>query len=210
MAFELLRETHWFKIWRTSEPGDGGGGGGPVLDSKLRWFGVEPDAARFVADFAAADAVGRDELEEVFIFFPYELQAEISQVLDAVRQIDAPCAGRMAARLFTADSELTAEQKRFISALKEHLYATGAPMTCIGENRWFAVDLNDAGLHIDTRVESILLMPSAAELATLVAPAGNLAYARAIKLVQENPWLIEPPAGAEPLPGLTALHLDEE
>ena len=204
MPLELLRETYWIKLWQTPW--------GQVRDSKLRWFGAEPSAERFVADYlaATATAVERDDLEAAFEFYPYELTGEITQIVTAIGEQEPERAQRMRANLFTADKELSPAQQRFTTALAAQLQAANAPPRLVGENRWFAVYVNEGGFHLDTRVENMLLLPQAADLATLKAEEGNLAYARAIRLVQENPWLLEPAAGMEPLPGLSELQRGDE
>lgn len=221
MPMEMLQETFWFKLWRTPWGVD-------FLDSKLRWFGVDLPLAepikplskladRFLADFAAAENDGQalNQLEAVFEFYPYELTADIERILSCIQQTDAPRAARMRAHHFTAEQELPQHYRYFTQTLAAHLQAQSTPHShkLIGDNRWFAVFINDAGLHFDTHVESVLLMPTAAELALLQADPSTLAglaYQRAIRLVQENPWLLEPPAGAEAIPGLTELQMNEE
>lgn len=191
-AFRLIRETPWVKEWSTPW--------GPCLDSKLRWFGAEPSADRFLADWA--DPASRRDLEAAFHFFPYELAAEIDRILATIAQTDPDAARRMRQNLFTADAELTPDQQRFLSALTEHLLAVGADQHVVGENAWFRVSINDGGFHFETKLDSLLLMPTPQQLASLHAAPGELAYARALRIVRQNPWLIEPLPGEQPFLGL--------
>ena len=75
-------------------------------------------------------------------------------------------------------------------------------MRQIGENKWFAAYANEAGFHIDTRVNSPLEMPTDEELQTHIDASLSLAYRRILQTVKENKWLLEPRAGERPMPGL--------
>lgn len=199
MPLELLRETYWIKLWQTPW--------GQVRDSKLRWFGVESSAEKFLADYFAPPATPADraDLESAFEFYPYELPHDIARILAAIAEHDPERAQRMRTNLFTADKDLTPAQQQFTAALAAQLQAANAPHRLVGENKWFAVYINDGGFHLDARVENLVLMPTPEDLATLAAPPDNLPYARAIRLLQDHPWLLEPAAGMEPLPGLSEI-----
>lgn len=193
-TYTLLRETPWIKEWQTPF--------GNFVDSKLRWLGVEPSAEAFLAAWKAGNAAERFDLEAAFAFYPYELEGDIERILEYIAAEDEERARRMKARLFGPDSRLSPEQEKFLSGLGEYLHATSAPMRLIGENRWFAAYANDAGFHIDTRLESAADMPSDAELDAHAAASLSLAYRRLVETVKANKWLLEPRAGESAFPGL--------
>lgn len=193
-GYELLRETPWVKEWRTPF--------GNFVDSKLRWLGVEPSAEAFLAAWKSANAAERFDLEAAFEFYPYELEGDIERILEYIAAEDDQRAHRMKTRLFGPDSHLSVEQEKFLGGLGEHLHATSAPMRLVGENRWFAAYANEAGFHIDTRLESPADMPSDAELDAHAAASLSLAYRRLIETVKANKWLLEPRAGEQQLPGM--------
>jgi len=190
--YTLIRETPWIKEWQTPE--------GTFIDSKLRWLGIEPSAAQFLAAWQAATPPERFDLEAAFEFYPYELQEDIETILEAIATEDEPRARRMAQKLFRQDSQLAPDRQRFLEGLGRHLES--APMRQIGENKWFAAYANEAGFHIDTRVNSPLEMPTDEELQTHIDASLSLAYRRILQTVKENKWLLEPRAGERPMPGL--------
>jgi hypothetical protein len=108
----------------------------------------------------------------------------------------------MAGKLFRAESQLSADQQRFLEALGRHLEETSAPMRLIGENKWFAAYANDAGFHLDTRITSPFDMPSPEELQQHIDASLSLAYKRILEIVRQHPYLIEPRAGERAFPGL--------
>jgi len=71
-------------------------------------------------------------------------------------------------------------------------------MRLVGENRWFAAYANDAGFHIDTKIISLLDMPTEQELQSHADASLSLAYRRILQTVKENPWLLEPRPGETP------------
>jgi hypothetical protein len=191
---KLLRETAWIKEWETPW--------GVYVDSKLRWLGVEPSAAAFMAAWDAASPHERWDLEAAFEFYPYELEEDIESILSHIGVDDADRAASMKKKLFTIESELSPEQQRFLSALGEHLDRAGGEMRLVGENKWFAALANDAGFHIDTRVTSPFDMPTDEELQQHADAALSLAYRRIILTVMQAKWLLEPRPGESALPGL--------
>jgi hypothetical protein len=190
--YTLIRETPWIKEWQTPW--------GDVIDSKLRWLGVEPSADAFLAAWKAGNAAERFDLEAAFAFYPYELEEDIERILTYIAAEDETRARRMDAARFRAGSELTPAQERFLSALGEHLERTGAPMRLVGENKWFAAYANDAGFHIETKIESRLDLPSPEELAAHSAASLSLAYRRILEVVKSHPWLLEPRPGETAAP----------
>ncbi len=194
MTFRLVRETTWIKEWQTPW--------GAFIDSKLRWLGVEPSAEAFIAAWRKAGGPERFDLEAAFEFYPYELEEDIESILQAVGTEDEARAQRMAKKLFRGESQLSAEQQRFLGGLGEHLDKTAAPMRLVGENRWFAAFANDAGFHIDTRIDSSVQMPTDEELLAHADASLSLAYRRIILTVKENRWLLEPRPGEQAFPGL--------
>ena len=191
---KLVRETAWIKEWSTPF--------GTFIDSKLRWLGIEPSAEAFIAAWRGASGPEKFDLEAAFAFYPYELEADIAQILEVVAAEDPARAERMGQSLFRADSELSAEQQRFLAALGDYLTATHAPMRLIGENKWFAAYANEAGFHIDTRVTSPFDMPTDAELEQQIDASLSLAYQRILELVKANRYLIEPQPGESVFPGM--------
>jgi hypothetical protein len=191
-TFTLVRETPWIKEWQTPW--------GAFIDSKLRWLGVEPSAAAFLAAWAAAGGPEKFDLEAAFEFYPYELEEDIEQILETIARADESRARRMREKLFRPDSQFTADQQRFLSGLGEHLERSGAPMRLVGENRWFAAYANDAGFHIDARVASPLDMPTDDELEAQIDASLSLAYRRILQTVKENRWLLEPRPGEHAAP----------
>lgn len=191
---KLIRETPWIKEWQTPW--------GAYIDSKLRWLGVEPSADAFLAAWRAASAPEKFDLEAAFEFYPYELEEDIDRILTAIGAEDEPRTQRMYQKLFKPDSQLSPEQQRFLTALGEHLEKTDAPMRLVGENKWFAAYANDAGFHIDSRIESPLDAPSDEELQTHIDASLSLAYRRILQTVKDNKWLLEPRQGERPLPGM--------
>ena len=194
MTLKLLRETAWIKEWQTPW--------GVILDSKLRWLGVEPSAQRFLDAWQAATEPERWDLEAAFEFYPYELEDDIELILSTIAQEDEPRAQRMHQKLFKPDSQLSPEQQRFLTALGEHLQAVVAPMRLLGENKWFAAYANDAGFHIDTKIQSPFDTPTDDELQQHIDASLSLAYRRILQTVKDNKWLLEPRQGEHPLPGL--------
>jgi hypothetical protein len=190
--YTLLRETAWIKEWQTPA--------GTFIDSKLRWLGIEPSASQFLAAWRAAAPPERFDLEAAFEFYPYELQEDIETILEVIAAEDAPRAQRMAGKLFRPDSHLSPEQQRFLQGLGEHLEATAAPMRLIGENKWFAAYANDAGFHIDSRIQSPLEMPSDDDLQPQIDASLSLSFRRILQTVKENKWLLEPRPGERPVP----------
>ncbi len=183
--YQLLRETPWIKEWQTPH--------GTFIDSKLRWLGVEPSADAFLAAWRSASEPEKFALEAAFEFFPYELEDEIEYILQTIAAgspEDQARAQRMAQKLFRADSRLTPQQEQFLSGLGEHL--KNAPMRLVGENRWFAAYANDAGFHIDTRIQSPLDMPTDEDLQAQINANFSLAYRRILQTVKDNKWLLEP------------------
>jgi hypothetical protein len=73
-------------------------------------------------------------------------------------------------------------------------------MRLVGENKWFAAYANDAGFHIDTRIEALSDLPSDEDLQAHIDASLSLAYRRLLQTVKENKWLLEPRAGEKPLP----------
>jgi hypothetical protein len=192
--YQLIRETPWIKEWQTPW--------GSFIDSKLRWLGIEPNAEAFIAAWKAATPPEKFDLEAAFEFYPYELEDDIDQILGVIAAEDEPRAHRMVQKHFRANSKLSAEQERFLSGLGEHLEQTSAPMRLVGENKWFAAFANDAGFHIESRLNSPLDAPSDDELQMHIDSTLSLAYRRLLQTVKENKWLLDPPAGESPLPGL--------
>jgi hypothetical protein len=192
MAYTLVRETAWIKEWETPW--------GTVIDSKLRWLGMEPSAEAFVAAWRVASGPEKFDLEAAFEFYPYELEEDIERILETVALEDEGRARRMREKLFGPGAPLSAERQRFLEGLGEHLERTGAPLRLVGENRWFAAYANEAGFHIDTRVTTPLDMPTDEELEGQVAASLSLAYRRILQTVKENKWLLEPRAGEQALP----------
>lgn len=190
--YKLLRETPWIKEWQTPH--------GTFIDSKLRWLGIEPSATQFLAAWRAASAPEKFDLEAAFEFYPYELQDDIQTILDTIALEDDPRARRMAAKLFKPESQLSPDQQKFLEGLGRHL--ENAPMRLVGENKWFAAFANEAGFHIDTRIESPLHMPNDDELQAHIDASLSLAYRRILQTVKQNKWLLEPRPGEQPLPGL--------
>jgi hypothetical protein len=192
--YTLLRETPWIKEWQTPW--------GAFIDSKLRWLGVEPSADAFLAAWRKASGPEKFDLEAAFEFYPYELEDDIDRILNAVAAEDDARARRMAQKLFKGDSKLSPEQERFLSGLGEHLERAAAPMRLVGENHWFAAYANDAGFHIDSKVDSPLDQPTDEDLQAHADASLSLAYRRLLLTVKENKWLLEPRPGERPLPGL--------
>ena len=188
----LLRETPWIKEWQTPF--------GTFIDSKLRWLGVEPSAEVFIAAWKTAGGPERFDLEAAFEFYPYELEDDVERILNAVAAEDETRARRMAEKLFRGESELSPEQQKFLAGLGEHLEATAAPMRMVGENKWFVAYANDAGFHIDTRINSPLDMPTDEQLDAQIDAALSLAYQRILQTVKQNRWLLEPRPGEQPMP----------
>ena len=183
--FEQVRETAWIKEWKTPF--------GTFIDSKLRWLGVEPSPEAFIAAWRAATGPEKYDLEAAFEFYPYELEDDIDRILNVVAEEDPARAQRMYQKLFKADSKLTVDQERFLNGLGEHLEKTAAPMRLVGENRWFAAYANDAGFHIETKVEGPADMPTEEELQAHADASLSLAYRRLVETVKGNLWLLEPP-----------------
>jgi hypothetical protein len=192
--YKLVRETPWIKEWQTPW--------GAFIDSKLRWLGVEPSAEAFIAAWHAASPPEKFDLEAAFEFYPYELEDDIDRILNVVAAEDEQRAHRMAQRLFSAESQLLPEQQRFLSGLGEHLEKSAAPMRLVGENKWFAAYANDAGFHIDTRIQSALDAPTSEELQAHADASLSLAYRRILLTVKDHPWLLERRPGEKPLPGI--------
>ncbi len=191
--YTLIRETPWIKEWQTPF--------GAYIDSKLRWLGIEPSAEQFIAAWRAAAGPEKFDLEAAFEFYPYELEDDIDRILTFIANEDEARAKRMHQKLFKPDSKLTAEQERFLNGLGEHLEKTAAPMRLVGENKWFAAYANDAGFHIDTRLDSPFAGPTAEELQAQIDASLSLAYRRILQTVKDNLWLLEPREGEKPLPG---------
>ncbi len=190
----LVRETPWVKEWETEW--------GTYIDSKLRWLGVEPSAEAFLAAWKGASGPEKFDLEAAFEFYPYELEEDIERILTYIAEEDEGRARRMAQKLFRPESQLSAEQQRFLSALGEHLQRTGTPMRLVGENRWFAAYANDAGFHIDSRIDSPFEAPTDEQLDAQIETSLSLAYRRILQTVKVNKWLLDPPPGAGAFPGL--------
>jgi len=106
----------------------------------------------------------------------------------------------MAQKRFRADSQLSPDQQRFLAALGQHLEKTSAPMRLVGENKWFAAYANDAGFHIDSRLDSPFGMPTDDELQAHIDASLSLAYRRILQTVKENKYLLEPRTGEQPFP----------
>jgi hypothetical protein len=198
MSYVLVRETAWIKEWQTPF--------GTYIDSKLRWLGVEPSAERFMAAWRAASGPEKFDLEAAFEFYPYELEEDVERILTMVVEEDAGEGGeerakRMWTKLFKADSKLSPEQERFLSGLGEHLEKSGAAMRLVGENKWFRAYANDAGFHVETKVEWGAALPSDEELQGQIDASLSLAYRRILMTVKENKWLVEPRAGERAIPG---------
>jgi hypothetical protein len=191
--YKLVRETAWVKEWETPW--------GSFVDSKLRWLGVEPSAEQFVAAWKGASGPEKFDLEAAFEFYPYELEDDVERILNVVAQEDEGRARRMREKHFGANSQLSAQQQRFLSGLGEHLEKTEAAMRLVGENKWFAAFANDAGFHIDTKVDSPAGMPTDEELQGQIDLSLSLAYRRILQTVKENRWLLEPRAGEQVFPG---------
>jgi hypothetical protein len=188
----LLRETPWIKEWQTPR--------GMFIDSKLRWLGIEPSADAFLAAWQRAADPEKFDLEAAFEFYPYELQDDIDAILEFIAREDPPRARRMRDKLFGPDSQLSPEQQQFLAALGRHLEQTAAPMRLVGENRWFAAYANDAGFHIESRLNTPFDMPADEELQSHIDASLSLAYRRILITVKENKWLLEPRAGEQPFP----------
>ena len=189
-----LRETAWIKEWATPW--------GPYLDSKLRWLGVEPSVDAFIAAWDLAADPEKWDLEAAFEFYPYELEDDVAAILEHIATADAVRAEKMKSGHFTAETELSPEQQRFLSALGAHLETADAEMRLVGENKWFAAYANDAGFHIDTRITSVFEMPTDEELHQHADAALSLAYRRIIQTVLQNKWLLEPRPGESAFPGM--------
>lgn len=183
--YKLLRETPWIKEWQTPF--------GVFIDSKLRWLGIEPSGEVFIAAWKKATDAEKFDLEAAFQFYPYELADDIDAITDAITLEDESRARRMREKLFGPDSRLTPEQERFLNGLGEHLEKTKAPMRLIGENKWFTAYANEAGFHIDSKVNSPLEMPTDEELQIHANASLSLAYRRIVLTVKENRWLLEQP-----------------
>jgi hypothetical protein len=192
MTYTLRRETPWIKEWQTPW--------GAFIDSKLRWLGVEPSARRFLDAWAAASGPEKFDLEAAFEFYPYELEEDIEQILETIARDDEGRARRMREKLFRPEAQLSPDQQRFLSGLGEHLERSGVQMRLIGENRWFAAYANDAGFHIDSRVESPLDMPTDEELQGQIDASLSLAFRRILQTIKENRWLLEPRPGESAAP----------
>jgi hypothetical protein len=191
--YQLLRETPWIKEWQTPW--------GSFVDSKLRWLGVEPNAEAFIGAWKAATPPEKFDLEAAFEFYPYELEDDIDRILNVIAAEDEPRAHRMQQKLFKPSSHLSAEQQRFLTGLGEHLEKVTASMRLVGENKWFAAFANDAGFHIESKINSALDEPSDEDLQNQIDTSLSLAYRRILETVKENKWLLEPPPGERPLPG---------
>ena len=192
--YNLLRETPWIKEWQTPW--------GSFIDSKLRWLGVEPSADAFLAAWRSAADPEKFDLEAAFEFYPYELEDDIDLILSTIAEEDEARAKRMHQKLFKAESQLTAEQQRFLAGLGEHLEKAQAPMRLVGENKWFGAYANDAGFHIDSKLASPFDAPADEELQQHIDASLSLAYRRILQTVKENKWLLEPRDGERALPGL--------
>jgi hypothetical protein len=191
--YKLLRETPWIKEWQTPF--------GAFIDSKFRWLGVEPNASAFINAWKSAAPPEKFDLEAAFEFYPYELEDDIDRILTVVAAEDEARAHRMHQKLFKADSKLTADQERFLHGLGEHLEKTAAPMRLVGENKWFAAYANDAGFHIDPRINSPLDAPTDDDLQLHIDATLSLAYRRILQTVKENRWLLDPRPGEQAFPG---------
>jgi hypothetical protein len=191
-GYRLVRETAWVKEWETPW--------GSYVDSKLRWLGVEPSAEAFLAAWKGASGPEKFDLEAAFEFYPYELEEDVERILTYVAEEDEGRARRMGQKLFRPESQLSAEQQRFLSGLGEHLERTQAPMRLVGENRWFAAYANDAGFHIDSRIESPFEAPTDEELDEHIAASLSLAYRRILQVVKVNKWLLDPRPGERGVP----------
>ncbi len=194
MMYTLLRETPWIKEWQTPW--------GSFIDSKLRWLGVEPSADAFLAAWRSAADPEKFDLEAAFEFYPYELEDDIDLILSTIAQEDEERAKRMHQKLFKAESQLTAEQQRFLGGLGEHLEKAQTPMRLVGENKWFGAYANDAGFHIDSKLSSPFDNPTDEELQQHIDASLSLAYRRILQTVKDNKWLLEPREGERALPGL--------
>ena len=197
MRLTLRRETEWIREWDTPW--------GRLIDSKLRWLGVEngrPSAARFIAAWDAGDAAARADLEAAFEFFPHELPEDMAAILAHIARDDAARAARMKAAHFGPDSTLSLDQERFLSALAQHAQDTGAPYTLVGDNPFFTAYANDGGFHLESKASGPFDRPTPADLEALLARTESIAYQRILRIVMEAPWLLEPRPGEQPLPGL--------
>ena len=190
----LLRETPWIKEWQTPW--------GAFIDSKLRWLGIEPSADAFLSAWRTAADPEKFDLEAAFQFYPHELEDDIDLILSTIAAQDEERAKRMHQKLFKPESQLSPEQQRFLTALGEHLQTTAAPMRQIGENKWFTAYANDAGFHIDSKIQSPFDTPTDTELQQHIDASLSLAYRRILQTVKENKWLLEPRDGERPLPGM--------
>ncbi len=193
MNYSLVRETPWIKEWQTPT--------GAFIDSKLRWLAIEPSAEQFIAAWRTASGPEKFDLEAAFEFYPYELEDDIDRILTMIAAEDEARAKRMYQKLFKADSKLSADQERFLSGLGEHLEKSAAPMRIVGENKWFTAYANDAGFHIDTKLDSPFDAPTDEELQAQIDASLSLAYRRILQTVKDNKWLLEPREGEQPLPG---------
>lgn len=195
--YTLIRETPWVKEWQTPF--------GTFIDSKLRWLGVEPSAEAFIAAWKAASGPEKFDLEAAFEFYPYELEDDIDRILNTVAA-DADGgearAKRMYQKLFKADSQLSADQERFLTGLGQHLEKSAASMRMVGENKWFLAYANDAGFHVDSKLTSPFDMPTDEDLQTHIDASLSLAYRRILQTVKDNKWLLEPRPGERALPGM--------
>ncbi|HEY4329918.1 MAG TPA: hypothetical protein VGN88_09290 [Phycisphaerae bacterium] len=194
LTYMLRRETPWIKEWQTPW--------GTFIDSKLRWLGIEPSADTFLAAWRAGGAAERFDLETAFEFFPYEFEDDIERIVNAIAAEDEGRGRRMAAKLFRADGKLTPEQQRFLDGLGEHLHEISAPLRMVGDNRWFTAYANDAGFHVDTKIQTPLDMPTDEELEGQMDASLSLAYRRILQTVKGNKWLLEPRQGERPIPSL--------
>ena len=154
-----------------------------------------------MAAWRAASGQEKYDLEAAFEFYPYELEEDVDRILTMVAEEDEGRAKRMYQKLFKGDSKLSPEQERFLSGLGEHLEKSGAAMRMVGENKWFRAYANDAGFHVETKVEWGSDLPGDEELQMQIDTSLSLAYRRILLTVKENKWLLEPRAGERALPG---------
>jgi hypothetical protein len=184
MILKMVRETPWITEWETPH--------GRIIDSKYRMFQIDLDAAAFIAAWRQADETQRAEMEQALVYFPWDAAEEFEKILRFIATDDPARTARIRAAQFTQDSELSPELREFVETVSRFVAEQNWPRKLICDTRWFSVLVNDGGFYVESKVENAFAMPTRQELDKLYDHAPTVAYRRAVDMVRNAPWLIEP------------------
>jgi len=180
----IIRENDWIREYGWSL--------GSYIDSKYRSGDCTKSSKEYVQRWLSAKGGEKDDMEIAFEFFPDEPVGQVQEVIEAIGVIDPEGADKLKKIRQKSDAPLTAVQEQFLIALVAFHSRRSTPSLLVGDNDWFCVRFGPGGYQISSKILSNCDVPTKEDLELLYTRADNQHYRKAIRMIQDNIFLINP------------------